>query len=60
MKKDKEHCRCKIVYINKKYADKCEVWRSQNKSCNLKIVKHYLNSLCNQFHQSKYKPCFFV
>ena len=31
---------CKLKYKEKKWAEKCEKWCKENKSCNLKITKH--------------------
>ena len=31
---------CKLIYKERKWAEKCENWCKKNKSCNLKITKH--------------------
>ena len=31
---------CKMIYGNRKWAEKCEKWRKQYKSCNLEITKY--------------------
>lgn len=31
---------CGLEYEDKQWADKCQAWCSQYKSCNLEIIKH--------------------
>ena len=31
---------CKMIYKNKKWAEKCEAWCKKNHSCNLEITKY--------------------
>lgn len=31
---------CKFFYEDKEWAEKCEVWCKEHKSCNLEITKH--------------------
>jgi len=31
---------CKLWYQDKKWAEKCEAWCKEHKSCNLEIIKH--------------------
>lgn len=31
---------CKLVYEDRKWAEKCEKWCKKNKSCNIEITKH--------------------
>lgn len=33
---------CKLLYKEKEWAEKCEVWCKKHKSCNLEIIKHSL------------------
>ena len=35
---------CKLIYKDKKWAEKCEKWCIKNKSCNLEITKHAIKS----------------
>ena len=32
--------KCKFVYEDKNWAEKCEAWCKENNSCNLEITKH--------------------
>lgn len=34
---------CRLIYKDKGWADKCEKWCRENRSCNLNIVKHSIN-----------------
>jgi len=31
---------CKLWYKEKEWAEKCEIWCKEHKSCNLEIIKH--------------------
>lgn len=31
---------CRYVYKDKKWAEKCEAWCKEHKSCNLEIIQH--------------------
>ena len=31
---------CKMLYKDKKMAEKCESWCKEHKSCNLELIKH--------------------
>ncbi|MBI2046825.1 hypothetical protein HYT26_01520 [Candidatus Pacearchaeota archaeon] len=35
---------CKLSYKDKRWADKCEAWCRNSKSCNLEITKHAIKS----------------
>jgi len=34
---------CKLTYLNKKNAEKCEKWCRRYNACNLMITKHAIN-----------------
>lgn len=34
---------CGLEYKEKEFAEKCEKWCKENKSCNLEITKHAVN-----------------
>lgn len=34
---------CKLSYLDKYYAKKCEEWCKKNKTCNIEITKHAAN-----------------
>ena len=34
---------CKLKYLNKEWADKCEAWCKKTNSCNLEITEHALS-----------------
>ena len=36
---------CKLLYRDKKWAEKCEDWCRKNHSCNLSITKHTLDKI---------------
>ena len=42
MKKYHQCEECKLLYKDKKWAERCERWCTENKSCNLEITKHAL------------------
>ncbi len=31
---------CKLIYMDKTWAEKCEKWCKDNQSCNIEITKH--------------------
>ena len=31
---------CKLIYKDKNWAEKCEAWCRENKTCNLEITQH--------------------
>lgn len=31
---------CSLKYVEKEWAEKCEAWCKENKSCNLDIIQH--------------------
>lgn len=35
--------KCKLLYKDKKWAEKCEEWCKEYKSCSLDITKHAIN-----------------
>lgn len=39
---------CKLLYKHKDWAEKCENWCKENKSCNLDITKHAINKKENK------------
>jgi hypothetical protein len=39
-KKDYQCEDCKLIYKEKRWADKCEKWCKKHKSCSLEITKH--------------------
>ena len=39
----KQKIKIYIAHENKKWAEKCQKWCKENKSCNLEITKHSLN-----------------
>lgn len=49
--KGKEHfyCEaCKLVYVDKNWAEKCEEWCKKNSSCNLEITEHSIKKTLSQ------------
>lgn len=35
---------CKLSYVKKGWAEKCEAWCKEHKSCNLDIIKNSIKS----------------
>jgi hypothetical protein len=35
---------CKLIYPDKKWAEKCERWCMKNHTCNISITKHNLDA----------------
>lgn len=33
---------CRLLYRDKEWAEKCQAWCVEHKSCNLEIIKHAL------------------
>ncbi len=44
--RDKYKCKeCGLIYKDKDWAEKCENWCKENKSCNLEITKHAIKMI---------------
>ena len=36
---------CKLFYRDREWAEKCEIWCKENKSCNIEITNHAENKV---------------
>ena len=39
---------CKLVYLDKNWAKKCEGWCKEDQSCNIVITKHSIKKTVNE------------
>jgi len=35
---------CKLLYEERGWAEKCEAWCKEHKSCNIEIIEHAINN----------------